>query len=91
LPGKPDIVFRELRKVIFVHGCFWHQHKKCRRSALPTTNAQWWASKLGENAIRDRLTARRLSRAGWRRMTVWQCQLKATTAVLLRLQRFLKP
>jgi DNA mismatch endonuclease (patch repair protein) len=85
LPGKPDIVLRRLRTVVFVHGCFWHQHPGCRFAVLPKSNRAFWNAKLAGNQRRDRLTAARLRRAGWRVLTIWECAL--TDAGLERLYR----
>lgn len=76
LPGRPDIVLPKHRCVIFVHGCFWHHHKNCKRSKLPATRARFWAKKIGDNVDRDRRQVVQLRRQGWRVLTVWECQLK---------------
>ena len=65
LPGKPDLVFSRLRKVIFVHGCFWHQHQDCRISRLPKSNQDYWLPKLSKNVQRDHLAVQQLEAAGW--------------------------
>lgn len=75
LPGRPDIVFPKHRTVVFVHGCFWHQHPKCRLARMPSSNRRFWAKKLLGNRERDRRTARKLRAAGWKVLTIWQCQL----------------
>lgn len=89
LPGKPDIVLPRHGAVIFVHGCFWHGHKGCPRSALPTSNRPYWETKIGRNIERDRRNQRRLRRLGWRVMTVWECQLKDALFLDKRLRPFL--
>lgn len=76
LPGKPDIVLPCHRKVIFVHGCFWHGHSRCRRAALPTTNIEFWQKKINGNKCRDRRVKRRLLKLGWGVLELWQCQIK---------------
>jgi DNA mismatch endonuclease (patch repair protein) len=75
LPGKPDIVLRRKKTVVFVHGCFWHQHPGCRFAVLPKSNRVFWNSKLAANQRRDQLTAARLRRTGWRVFTIWECGL----------------
>ncbi len=75
LPGRPDLVFPRLRKVVFVHGCFWHQHG-CRRAALPQTNAAFWAKKLARNVERDTATLAALKEASWVTLVVWECETR---------------
>lgn len=74
--GKPDIVLPKYKTVIFVHGCFWHQHKNCRKSARPISNADFWNTKLDKNVERDKKIAQLLKKAGWKIITVWECELK---------------
>lgn len=76
LPGKPDLVFPRLQKVIFVHGCFWHQHRCKRGRRIPKTRREYWEAKLARNVERDRRNRRRLRRADWQVMVVWECQLR---------------
>ena len=76
LPGRPDLVLPEHSLAVFVHGCFWHQHPGCKRSKLPSTNVQWWSSKLGRNALRDQQAVSQLAELGWRVVTLWQCELR---------------
>jgi DNA mismatch endonuclease (patch repair protein) len=91
LPGRPDIVFPGRRKVIFVHGCFWHRHG-CQNSVLPRTRSEWWAAKLGRNAERDAENIRRLTGLGWEVEIVWECEVRASGNKLAdRLQDFLGP
>lgn len=75
LPGRPDLVFPKYRTVVFVHGCFWHQHPNCRLARMPASNRRFWNEKLSANRLRDRRKARALRAAGWRVLTIWQCQL----------------
>jgi DNA mismatch endonuclease (patch repair protein) len=75
LPGTPDLVLTKPRVAIFVHGCFWHGHT-CKKGARPKTNQQFWAEKLDGNIARDRKVRRELRRAGWRVLTVWECQIR---------------
>ena len=74
LPGRPDLVFARFRVAVFVHGCFWHGHS-CRAGRLPTSNADYWASKVAANVERDRRKTRQLRQLGWRALVVWECEL----------------
>ena len=89
LPGRPDLVFRSRRKVIFVHGCFWHQHS-CKRGTRPKTNRAFWAEKLERNRARDEDVATELGRLGWRSLVVWECQTLKEELLCKRLRRFLE-
>ena len=90
LAGTPDLVFPRLRKVIFVSGCYWHMHH-CGRCRIPAANRRYWLQKLERNAARDKRIRRVLRRAGWRVLTVWECQTAAAKRDVLsaRLRRFL--
>ena len=89
LPGKPDIVLPRRRKVIFVHGCFWHVHG-CRYGRVkPATNAQFWRDKRQKTRGRDRKNRRALRNAGWKVFTVWECWIKSPENLAARLSRFL--
>ena len=92
LPGTPDIVFPSRRKVIFVHGCFWHQHTCKRGSRVPATRQDYWAPKLARNVQRDRIAAARLKKLGYRRLVIWECQTRPTKLKPLtaRIIRFLE-
>src|SRR3979490_759234 len=74
LPGKPDLVFPARRKVIFVHGCFWHQHRCLRRK--PKSNQDYWLPKLSKNKSRDARHLRELRGAGWSCLVIWECEVK---------------
>jgi DNA mismatch endonuclease, patch repair protein len=89
LPGKPDLVFPRLRKVIFVHGCFWHGHDCARGARPPKANADYWRAKIARNASRDAANMRSLKAAGWRACVVWECDLRKLEKVRRRLIRFL--
>ncbi|MCK4829673.1 DNA mismatch endonuclease Vsr [bacterium] len=78
LPGNPDIVFPNRKKVIFVNGCFWHGHS-CKKAALPTTNKSFWEKKLTGNKERDKRNLAKLKAMGWKSMVIWQCQIKKNT------------
>ncbi|MGI4816021.1 MAG: very short patch repair endonuclease [Janthinobacterium lividum] len=89
LPGKPDIVFRGRKKVILVHGCFWHQHSACREGRLPGTRPEYWIPKLGKNVERDRTHSERLREAGWEQLVIWECDITEQDELASRLRRFL--
>jgi DNA mismatch endonuclease (patch repair protein) len=90
LPGKPDLVFPRRKKIIFVHGCFWHSHS-CRAGRnRPVTHKSYWMAKLERNRLRDRANRARLKRAGWDVLVVWECRLKDTERLRGRLRRFLE-
>jgi DNA mismatch endonuclease (patch repair protein) len=88
LPGKPDLVFVSRKKIIFVHGCFWHGHT-CRYGRLPKSRRDYWEPKISVNRARDRRQAKALRKAGWSVMVVWQCQLKKKGALEGRIEGFL--
>ena len=89
LPGTPDIVFPRRRKVVQVHGCFWHQHEGCRRATLPATRTEFWLPKLALNKRRDAETEARLCALGWDVATVWECELRDLGELEGRLRNFL--
>ena len=89
LPGKPDIVFPSRRKVIYVHGCYWHQHPGYRRCTQPTSNREYWLPKLQRNVERDAENIIALDKLGWSALIVWECQVKDTEALLPRIITFL--
>ena len=76
LPGRPDIVMRKYRTVVFVTGCFWHGHEGCQYYRLPKTNTDFWHAKIERNRERDRKEQKRLAEMGWHCITIWECQLK---------------
>ncbi|RKE03481.1 very short patch repair endonuclease [Marinifilum flexuosum] len=77
LPGKPDIVLKKYKCVIFVNGCFWHGHKGCKYFVLPKTRTEWWLQKIKGTQKRDRKAEIELNILGWRVITIWECELKA--------------
>lgn len=89
IPGKPDLVFIGRRKVIFVHGCFWHGHNCSRGAREPKTNAEYWHSKISRNRERDAENVARLAVLSWRIHIVWECELRDQTALAHRLRAFL--
>lgn len=89
LPGKPDMVFRSRRAVVFVHGCFWHRHPGCALARLPKSRIAFWKTKLEGNSERDAKNLALLRSDGWHVLTVWECETKNTEALAQRLRRFL--
>jgi DNA mismatch endonuclease (patch repair protein) len=93
LPGSPDIVFSRTKRVIFVHGCFWHQHadSACRLARLPKSRLDFWKDKLDRNRSRDHENETRLRSLGWNVLIIWECQLKDETYLKTIIPEFLGP
>jgi DNA mismatch endonuclease (patch repair protein) len=89
LPGTPDLVFPRLRKVIFVHGCFWHQHPGCRLARLPKSRQEYWLPKLQRNQERDARARTELVNLGWEVLVVWECETGAVQSLKMKLKNFL--
>lgn len=92
LPGKPDLVFVSRRKIIFVHGCFWHLHPKatCHDARVPQSNTAYWQPKLERNVTRDQRNSRDLVRLGWKVLVVWECDTCDLHRLGKQLYRFLR-
>ena len=89
LPGTPDIVFPSRVKVIFVHGCFWHQHPGCRDAYIPNSRVEYWLPKLERNRQRDKENQTNLMALGWKVLIVWECQLADQMKLERRFRAFL--
>jgi DNA mismatch endonuclease (patch repair protein) len=89
LPGSPDIVLRRQRKVVFVHGCFWHQHDGCRLAKRPSARLEYWLPKFARNRQRDRNAISALKSLGWESLVVWECELEDEWKVSQKLRCFL--
>ncbi len=89
LPGRPDIVFAGRRRVIFVHGCFWHGHGCARGARVPKANRAYWVAKIARNVARDAAACAALEAAGWGVAVVWECELRDGAALAARLAAFL--
>ncbi len=76
LPGKPDIILPKRKLAIFVHGCFWHCHGRCREGRIPATRRGYWKPKLLANRARDTKKRSKLKKLGWRVLTIWECQVE---------------
>ena len=91
LPGKPDLVFPKYRAVVFVHGCFWHQHAeaRCLDGRAPKSNTGYWGPKLKRNVERDAASRARLEEMGWRTLVIWECETKDREELGARIAGFL--
>lgn len=90
LPGHPDIVLPKHRKVIFVHGCFWHGHEDCPRGKRPTSNIDFWRKKIARNRERDHESLKKLEGVGWKSLVIWQCETRDGDKLGDKLLRFLE-
>lgn len=88
LPGKPDLVFVGRKKVIFIHGCFWHMHESCAMARIPKSRVEFWTAKLISNRNRDTRNVAELRQAGWEVLTIWECEL-GRSDLLTRMRLFL--
>ena len=89
LPGCPDFVFERMRKAIFVHGCFWHFHKKCCDGHIPHSNRNKWQHKLERNIQRDKENINMLKKLGWKVLTLWECEIESGKKAQSKLFKFL--
>ena len=89
LPGRPDLVFASKKKVIFVHGCYWHRHTCHLGKPVPKTRTEFWAGKFSGNVRRDAVNHQKLIDAGWRVLTVWECESRDPDALAITLKAFL--
>lgn len=89
LPGSPDLVFPNLQKVVFVHGCFWHRHPGCRLAYEPKSNQAFWKKKFAANVTRDEKALADLKAQGWDPLVIWECEAKDTELVVSRLSTHL--
>ena len=90
LPGCPDLVFPSRRKVIFVHGCFWHRHNCRKGKSTPKTRKLFWKEKLEQNKERDRKLRRKIHKDGWELLVIWECQTKNQDRLASRISCFLE-
>ncbi|MEO5933496.1 MAG: DNA mismatch endonuclease Vsr [Duganella sp.] len=89
LPGSPDLVFPGRKKVVFVHGCFWHRHENCKLARMPKSRVEFWGEKLNGNKLRDERAQGALAELGWKVLTVWECELGDLGKLEERLREFL--
>lgn len=90
LPGSPDLVFPSRRKVIFVHGCYWHRHSNCRLAYTPSTRREFWQRKFKQNMDRDRRAMNKLEAMGWNVLTIWECETRKPASLPEKLTEFLE-
>lgn len=90
LPGKPDLVFPSRKKIIFVHGCFWHQHRGCKDGHVPKSNLEYWIPKLRRNIQRDQTAIETLTNAGWDILVLWECEMSNHDLLSNKLNQFFK-
>jgi DNA mismatch endonuclease (patch repair protein) len=88
LPGCPDIVFGRRRKIIFIHGCFWHGHDCSRGARIPKSNTAYWTAKIDRNQKRDAATREQLKKDGWRVLVIWECEIHE--GLIHQLEKFLR-
>jgi DNA mismatch endonuclease, patch repair protein len=91
LVGSPDIVFPRRRKVIFVHGCFWHGHENCRLARTPKTNSDYWIRKVARNKERDQRVIGSLSAIGWATLVIWECETRDRVRLVRLIRDYLGP
>lgn len=87
LPGSPDIVLPKYRTAIFVHGCFWHRHTRCKYAYTPKSRIEFWQAKFRANVERDKLKKKKLEDFGWRVMTIWECETKSVGKLVSSLSK----
>lgn len=90
LPGKPDIVLPRHRKAVFVNGCLWHGHIGCKRSKRPSSNVEFWQTKISANMERDARDNRELNNLGWKVLVVWTCEIRNKELLEEKLKRFME-
>lgn len=90
LPGHPDIVLKKYMTCVFVHGCFWHQHKGCPKSRVPKSNVQFWQAKFERNIFRDEHNENALKSLGWNVVVVWECEIKDPEKLAMKLKQIKK-
>lgn len=89
LPGRPDLVFTKRKKVIFMHGCFWHRHTCNLGKPKPKTNEEFWIKKFSSNIRRDAENLKKLQGLGWETLIIWQCELNDKRLIVQKISEFL--
>lgn len=89
LPGKPDVVLKKYKTVVFVHGCFWHGHENCKKSRIPKSNVDFWKGKIEHNKQRFETVSRQLQEQGWNVAVIWECETKDTEKLKEKLKNIL--
>ncbi|MDX2030628.1 MAG: very short patch repair endonuclease [Blastocatellia bacterium] len=90
VPGKPDLAFPGKKKVVFVHGCFWHRHEECKLARIPKSRIAFWKEKLERNRDRDQENQRAITALGWKSLVIWECEIGNVARVTKKLKRFLQ-
>lgn len=90
LPGKPDLVFKQRKKVIFVHGCFWHHHENCKKARLPQSRQEYWHKKILANASRDKVNIESLEKMGMKVLVIWECEIEKKDVIENKIRKFLE-
>ena len=90
MPGTPDLVFGRRKKVIFVHGCFWHRHENCRLARLPKSRLEYWEPKLQANCVRDERAQYELTNKDWNVLVIWECEIAQDSRLRRRIREFLE-
>lgn len=91
IPGRPDIAFTRRRKIVQIHGCFWHAHERCATFRMPRSHTEFWEAKLTKNKDRDARLEKEARAAGWDVLTIWKCGLKDERTLINQLIDFLGP
>ena len=86
LPGKPDIVLKRYRVVVFVHGCFWHRHPKCKYAYTPKSRIEFWEKKFAENIVRFKIVKKELEKLKWNVVVIWECEIKSNADLVNKLE-----
>jgi DNA mismatch endonuclease (patch repair protein) len=89
LPGKPDIVLPKYKTVIFVHGCFWHRHPKCKYAYTPKSRIEFWSKKFEDNIARFRVVKKELVHLKWKVFVIWECEIKSNAKLENKIKSFL--
>jgi DNA mismatch endonuclease (patch repair protein) len=89
LPGKPDLVFKQRKKVIFVHGCFWHHHENCKKGRLPKSRQEYWHNKIFNNVSRDIANIEKLEKMGMHVLIIWECETQKKDVMEGKITNFL--
>lgn len=89
LPGKPDAVISKAGTIVFINGCFWHQHKGCKRQAVPKANKGYWLPKLKRNIQKQEEDIRKLKKADWKVNIIWECETKNEDRLAKKLKKIL--
>jgi len=90
MPGKPDIIVSKHKAAIFINGCFWHQHKNCKKAIMPKTNLRYWKKKLINNVSKQKKDLSLLRKSGWKSLVIWECQIRRPAFLKNRIEKTLK-